>query len=268
MSHTVSGVTTPYTWDVAAGPPVVLQDGTHTYVYGLDLISTTDNTGVQTYHLYDGLGSTTGLVDGSGKSVASYDYDVFGAIRSQTGSSPNEFTFTGEQVDDTGLQYLRARYYDPSIGRFLTRDSVGGSVALPQSLNRYCYTVNDPVNLVDPWGLCAHGVISIGSTVLAYIDALTGPFSPPWLEYGSAAGTEAAILLSDSPNDIKTGASIANAINLVIGLGGGGLLPLVLPVLASPWGWLAVGSYAAVVIGAELALTSIPVLALETRCGS
>lgn len=70
MSHTVSGVTTDYTWDVARGLPVVLQDGTGTYVYGLDLISTTDNAGVQTYHLYDGLGSTTDLADGSGEPSA------------------------------------------------------------------------------------------------------------------------------------------------------------------------------------------------------
>ena len=52
MSHTVSGQQTSYTWDVAAGLPVVLQDGTNTYVYGLDLISATDGTGIQTYFLY------------------------------------------------------------------------------------------------------------------------------------------------------------------------------------------------------------------------
>jgi hypothetical protein len=50
--------------------------------------------------------------------------------------------------------YLRARYYDPSIGRFLTRDPFGGFLVSPQSLNRYPYSVSDPVNLVDPWGLC------------------------------------------------------------------------------------------------------------------
>jgi len=69
---------------------------------------------VQTYYLSDGLGSTSDLRDDDGDAIADYTYDVFGAIRDQSGSSPNEFLFTGEQVDGTGLQYLRARYYDPA----------------------------------------------------------------------------------------------------------------------------------------------------------
>ncbi len=96
------------TWDVAAGLPVVLQDGTNTYVYGLDLISATDGSGVQTYFLYDGLGSTTDLTDGSGVVTAGYGYDVFGATRSQSGSGDTDFKFTGEQQDadsDEGLRW-------------------------------------------------------------------------------------------------------------------------------------------------------------------
>ena len=82
MSHTVDATTASYTWDVAAGLPVVLQDGTGTYVYGLDLISTTDGAGVQTYSLNDGLGSTSDLTDGSANPTDDYSYDVFGTIRS------------------------------------------------------------------------------------------------------------------------------------------------------------------------------------------
>lgn len=138
-------------WDIAAGLPVILQDSEgNTYVYGLDLISRTDDQGVQEYYLYDGLGSTTDLTDDDADVVASYGYDVFGAVRNQTGSSPNEFTFTGEQVDGTGLQYLRARYYDPEVGRFLGRDP------LP-FVNRYAYVGNNPVNFVDPTGLHCKG---------------------------------------------------------------------------------------------------------------
>lgn len=97
-----------FRWDVASALPVVLQDNAgNTYVYGLDLISRTDSSGNQESYLTDGLGSTT---------------DVFGAIQSQTGSSPNEFKFTGEQMDGSGLQFLRARYYDDATGRFLGRD--------------------------------------------------------------------------------------------------------------------------------------------------
>jgi RHS repeat-associated protein len=71
---------------------------------------------------------------------------VYGAIRSQTGTQPNEFTFTGEQVDASGLEYLRARYYDQTTGLFLGRDP------LPL-LRRYAYVGENPVNLTDPSGL-------------------------------------------------------------------------------------------------------------------
>ena len=98
-SHTEGVTTTSYTWDVAADLPVVMQDDDNTYVYGLDLISTTDGAGVQTYSLNDGLGSTTDLTDGSANPTDDYSYDVFGTIRSQSGSSDNYWLFTGEQRD-------------------------------------------------------------------------------------------------------------------------------------------------------------------------
>jgi RHS repeat-associated protein len=105
------------------------------------------------YYLSDGLGSTIALTDADGDGVNTYDYDVFGAVRSSTGSQPNEFRFTGEQWDDSaGLEYLRARYYDPAVGRFLGRDPFGGLMILPQSLNRYAYVLNNPALYRDPYG--------------------------------------------------------------------------------------------------------------------
>ena len=73
---------------------------------------------------------------------------MFGAIRSQTVPHANHWLFTGEQRDSgSNLYYLRARYYDPSIGRFLSKDP------LPMG-NVYAYAGNNPVNFVDPSGLC------------------------------------------------------------------------------------------------------------------
>jgi RHS repeat-associated protein len=131
-----------------AGLPQVQQDGAgNRYVYGLDLISRTDSLGNQEYELSDGLGSTTGLADGTGAVTDTYTYDVYGAVRSRTGTSPNEFTYTGEQVDSSGLQYLRARYYDAANGRFASRDPLGAA-------EPYAYVSNNPANLIDPTGLC------------------------------------------------------------------------------------------------------------------
>ena len=114
QSKTEGGVTTTYTWDVNASLPVILQDGSQTYVYGLGLVSQTDGSGDQVYPLGDGLGSTTTLTDSTGTVVATYAYDVFGALRSSTGTADTEYRFMGQQDDATlGYTYLRARYYDP-----------------------------------------------------------------------------------------------------------------------------------------------------------
>lgn len=148
VGRTIDATTVDYYWDVAAALPVILQDSDdNTYIYGLDLIARVDDQGDEEYYLYDGLGSTTGLAGDTGTVTDTYTYDVFGAIRSQTGSSTNEFTYTGEQVDGTDLQFLRARYYDPAIGRFLSQDPLG----LPR---KYSYVGNNPVRFVDYDGLC------------------------------------------------------------------------------------------------------------------
>ncbi|HEU0073641.1 MAG TPA: RHS repeat-associated core domain-containing protein [Dehalococcoidia bacterium] len=94
------------------------------------------------------------LTDEDGDVDTTWDYDVFGAVRNLTGSQPNDFTFAGEQVDgSTGLQYLRARYYDPEVGRFISKDQWPPSSRNPQSLNLYAYVQNNPPKYVDPLGL-------------------------------------------------------------------------------------------------------------------
>ena len=70
------------------------------------------------------------------------------------GHVDNDFRFTGEQMDDkTGLIYLRARYYDPNVGRFISKDPFAGFTSDVQSLNRYAYVGNNPVNYIDSTGL-------------------------------------------------------------------------------------------------------------------
>jgi RHS repeat-associated protein len=170
-------VTTDYAWDMKRPLPVVLDDGTNQYVYGLDLISATDGAGAQTYFTYDGLGSATDLTNGSGAVTGTYSYDVFGAVRAQSGGGSNQWQFTGEQRDaDSALYFLRARYYDPATGRFLAQDSAPGSAAIPQTLNQYAYTVNNPTNWTDPSGLCPlYDPRCIGEKVAGWL-----PAGVPW----------------------------------------------------------------------------------------
>jgi RHS repeat-associated protein len=151
-SKTTGGVTTVYTWDLAAELPVVLQEGNTTYVYGLGLISQTTGTDTS-YPLADGLGSTAALTDSSGAVTATYTYDVFGAVRSGTGTGSTDFGFAGQQDDPAlGYQYLRARYYDPATGRFISKDPFPGVPGNPQSQHAYLYVQNNPINFIDPTG--------------------------------------------------------------------------------------------------------------------
>jgi RHS repeat-associated protein len=119
-SRTVGMTTTQFAWDINGGVPVVLDDGSQ-YLYGAGL-SAMKQSGSWFYYLADGLGSTMAIVDADGDVQNGYTYDVYGEP-TVTGSLANEFDFAGQQTDgSTGLQYLRARYYDPGTGMFLSRE--------------------------------------------------------------------------------------------------------------------------------------------------
>ena len=98
------------------------------------------------YFLYDGIGSVVNLVDERGVLVQVYYYNVFGQSTNVKHDPTNKKQFTGKEVDeDSGLQYFLARYYDPEVGRFLSKDPNPG-------LNVYVYCDNNPINKVDPDG--------------------------------------------------------------------------------------------------------------------
>jgi RHS repeat-associated protein len=123
------------------------------YLYGDDLIKQTQAAN-DSYYLYDGLGSTRVLTDSAGNVTDTYDYESFGTLLNQTGATPNDYLFTGEQYDgNLDNYYLRARYYDQSIGRFPQMDTYHGRMGEPATLHKYLYTHADPVNGTDPTGL-------------------------------------------------------------------------------------------------------------------
>ena len=122
-----------------------------TYTYCDDLISYHQGIGSQ-YYLYDALGSTRALANENGQLTDSYNYDAFGANTEHQGSSNNKYQYAGEQKDVTGNYYLRARYYNPSIGRFTQMDTFVGLNSMPITLNKYIYANAAPTMFVDPSG--------------------------------------------------------------------------------------------------------------------
>ena len=114
-----------------------------------------DRDGATTFYHKDGLGSVTGLSDISQNQVGSYAYSAFGSVCSQTGSVNNPYLFTDRRLDiELNLYYYRARYYNPIIGRFTTKDPYPGNIYNPHTLHKYIYVGNNPVNYIDPLGLC------------------------------------------------------------------------------------------------------------------
>jgi len=110
------------------------------------------NAGVETkyYYHYDGLGSVIALSNSSGTVVESYQYSVHGQSNGANGVG-NPYRFAGARYEEetSGNYYMRARYYSPWLGRFLSPDPIG----YHDSMNLYQYCLNNPVNFTDPWGL-------------------------------------------------------------------------------------------------------------------
>lgn len=110
----------------------------------------------QVFYHYNYLGSATLLTDHEGKIVKRYVYSPYGEVdaKRSVGKASSSIRFAGYQADDeTGLLYVNARYYDASLGRFLTPDlkvPKDGRDAL--GLNRYAYVKNNPISYIDPTG--------------------------------------------------------------------------------------------------------------------
>lgn len=127
---------------------------TANFVWGPDrVLVKKENSGDEYFYLYNGHGDVVQIVDTNGNVVNDYKYDEWGNIVSQTETIQNPFKYCGEVYDEeTGLYYLRARYYDPSVGRFINKDTYQGDIANPLTLNLYTYCANNPIIFIDPTG--------------------------------------------------------------------------------------------------------------------
>jgi RHS repeat-associated protein len=154
---------------------VTIDDGTRTYVFGLGLAYAVAGSAIEVQHP-DRLGSIRTVTDDTGAVIATFRTDEFGVPTASTGSAGSPYRYTGEPADASGLTYLRARHYDASLGRFMSRDPFAGFVASPLSLNRYSYVENNPATNADPSGHC--GVDIVTDIVFIGYDLLTLAFGP------------------------------------------------------------------------------------------
>ena len=126
-------------------------------IRGSELIArSSDSESARTYYHYasDEMGSTTHIVDENGNVQNRYAYDAWGRIMVKEEAVPNRFTYYGQQIDPITQQYyLRARFYNPVIGRFTQEDTYRGD-----GLNLYAYCANNPVYYIDPSGYYKDGV--------------------------------------------------------------------------------------------------------------
>ena len=179
MSKTVDGKTTEHVWDGNKQIVVDMDDSdwysAEVYVRGTNLLArfSKQSGNVKTdyqYYTQNAHGDVVNLTDADGAVIKSYTYDAFGVEVDPNSGDVNVFRFCGEYFDtETGTIYLRARYYQASIGRFISRDSVTGKNTDPLSLNLYTYCHNNPVYFYDPSG---HSVFDkIGKAIKSKFDA-------------------------------------------------------------------------------------------------
>ncbi|WP_375523058.1 RHS repeat domain-containing protein [Paenibacillus medicaginis] len=187
--RTADGKTTRYYYDeeaklmaeadVTGGTPAL----TYVYIYDLSgqIWARQDKaTGALQYYQLNGHGDVVGLNDSEGNVLNSYSYDIWGGPLTEQETVPNVLRYSGWD-DTTGLQYLRARWYDPGVGRFMGEDTYQGEVTDPLTLNLYTYVHNNPLIYTDPSG---HKIWLIHGTKL--VKSVTDPentWTPEFKKY-------------------------------------------------------------------------------------
>ena len=202
LSKTIGDVQTNFVLD--GGNVIAEQRGetlTAYYARGVNLfasfIGSTTN-----FYLYNAHGDVVQLTDENGAVTKTYEYDAFGNEQEQSASDTNPFRYCGEYYDaETGTYYLRARYYDPAIGRFTQMDNVlyvfhefsnGSQVADPLSLNLYTYCAANPIQYQDPSGNFWETVIDVIGLAWSIHDAFV---DPTWMNIAACFIDAGAVII-------------------------------------------------------------------------
>lgn len=156
IHETVTSTSISLNWDEVSGAfgydveadGIEIDNGIATeYVH-----SRIDATSQVSYYLFNGHGDVEQTISETSEVENTYDYDIFGSPILTIETYANAIRYAGEFYDEESGLYLRARYYDSYIGRFISEDSYWGEDNNPLRLNRYTYVHNDPINFWDPMG--------------------------------------------------------------------------------------------------------------------
>lgn len=164
LASKASGLASQYlSWDLSAPQPLLLNDDQNSYIYGPNGLPITQISSeeVPTYLHHDQLGSTRMLTDSSGKVTGAFSFGPYGTLEGSTGAATTPMGFAGQYTDpESGLQYLRARFYDPATAQFLTKDPLAAILRTP-----YGYANQSPLHYVDPSGMSCVGTGGSGPGV-------------------------------------------------------------------------------------------------------
>ncbi len=168
---------------------------------GIDeVFQRTDSSGARTF-LTDALGSTLGLTDSTGTLQTEYTFEPFGNTSTTGAVTTNSFAYTGRELDAGNLYYYRARYYSPTLQRFITEDPLG----LRAGPNAYAYAWNNPINLVDPLGL------ESGTTLKLINDmSNSGPLPPMFPFAGRKEGPDRVNEVNRCAGELSQAGSVSN----------------------------------------------------------
>jgi RHS repeat-associated protein len=191
LTQSVDGVVTRYTLDLEAGLTQVLSDGSYAYLYGNERLAQINGSEAD-YFLGDALGSVRQLADASDEVRLAKNYEPYGTVMDDIGNTGSDYGFAGESQQNYWV-YLRSRFYLTSIGRFASHDSWYGDYNRSQTLNGWAYAVDDPINRIDPSGLCDNISYAPGLyEVLGCRDSANGHYylvtdirEQPWGKYAS-----------------------------------------------------------------------------------
>jgi RHS repeat-associated protein len=220
-SQTINGTTNFMAWDSAEGLPLLLTDGTNSYIYGpggSPVEQVNSSTGAVGYLHHDQQGSTSLLTGSTGTVIGKCAYGAYGSPTCE-GSATTPLGFDGQYTSsDTGLIYLRARIYDPSTAQFLSVDPLEAFSAAP-----YNYARDNPLNNIDPSGLLSLGSlvegVGIGLSCLAGPE-VCGPLAVGALDYHVIKADVESVKTGCSPWAEITPAAIDTGVSL-LPLGGG-----------------------------------------------